>query len=280
MSAVQPETAVTLESPDSQPATQRPRWRTGWLRGSEGLEPKPAARVVIGLVLALGAVASKYLLDLVVGGDTGFVAYVTAVALSAWIGGLLGGLVTTVFCIVAHWLVFGTGSGTLLSATEFVRAAIFLLDGVLISVGSSALRRYTYRANQDRIASAERYTAERDAHARAELSRAALERLQTITASLAQASTPTEVARAVVGRGLTALNAAAGAVSLMTPDGTGLEPIALDGYPDDAGAVGRRIPARAALATLGRRAGAAPGLHLQHGRLASALPAPPARGAG
>ena len=63
MSAVQPETALPLESTDAQPPTQQPRWRTGWLRGSEGLEPKPAARVVIGLVLALGAVASKYLLD-------------------------------------------------------------------------------------------------------------------------------------------------------------------------------------------------------------------------
>ena len=136
--------------------------------------------------------------------------YITAVALSAWIGGLLGGLLTTGVCIVAHWLVFGTGSGTLISATELVRAGIFLLDGVLISVGSSALRRYTFRANQDRIASAERYTAERAAHARAEQSRAALERLQRITASLAQASTPTEVARAVVDRGLAALHAAAG----------------------------------------------------------------------
>jgi PAS domain S-box-containing protein len=216
-----------------------PRWRT-FLRGSEGLEPRPAVRVGIGLILALGAVASKYLLDLIVGGDTGFVAYMTAVALSAWIGGLLGGLVTTAVCIVAHWLVFGTGgSGSLISATELVRAAIFALDGVLISLGSSTLRRYTYRANQDRIASVERYAAEREAHERAEQSRAALERLQTITASLAQASTPSDVARAVVGRGLAALGAAAGAVSLMTPDGKGLAPIALDGYPDDAAAVGR-----------------------------------------
>ncbi len=235
--------APEINPGDAPPPSSMLRRLTAWLGGPEGLEPKPAARVVIGLVLALGAVASKYVLDLLVGGDTGFVAYMTAVALSAWVGGLLGGLVTTGVCIVAHWLVFGAaGSGALFSATEFVRAAIFALNGVLISVGSSTLRRYTYRANQDRVVSAERYAAERDAHARAEQSRAALERLQTITASLAQASTPTEVARAVVERGLTALGAAAGAVSLMTPDGAGLEPIALDGYPDDAAAVGRPYP--------------------------------------
>ena len=53
-----------------------------------------------------------------------------------------------------------------------------------------------------------------------------------MTASLAGAATPSEVADAILDRGLMALGAGAGGVSRLSADGSRLELIAARGYPD------------------------------------------------
>ncbi len=68
----------------------------------------------------------------------------------------------------------------------------------------------------------------------ADRDRRALQRLQTVTASLASAATPSEVADAILDRGLTALGAAAGGVSRLSADGSRLELIAARGLSTDA----------------------------------------------
>src|SRR6185312_3258840 len=101
------------------------------------------------------------------------------------------------------------------------------------SVITSGLRRATYR---EHLASADReahFEAELAAHRSAERDRLALQRLQTVTASLASAATPIEVADAILDRGLTALGADAGGVSRASPDGSELTIIASRGYPPE-----------------------------------------------
>jgi PAS domain S-box-containing protein len=208
--------------------------RLQWLRLPEGLDPRSRpARLALAIGLALAAVGLRYLGEAIFAGDLGYVTYVAAVALSAWLGGLSAGLLTTAICGVVNAALFAGAGGFDLfrQPLELVRLIIFFADGFLISAITSALRRLSYREHQGRSASTDQYLAERDAHDRAEASRTALERLQTVTGTLTQAATPLEVAEVTLDRGLSALGAAAGGVSRVSDDGSALETIATRGYP-------------------------------------------------
>jgi PAS domain S-box-containing protein len=185
--------------------------------------------------LALAAVGVRYLTEIALEGDLGFVTYIAAVALSAWFGGLSAGLLTTAICGFMNTAVFA-GAGAfdgLRQPLELLRLVIFLADGVLISAITSALRRLSYREHRGRSETTDQYIAERVAHDRAEASRTALERLQTVTETLAQAASPLEVAEVTLDRGLKALGAAAGGVSRISDDGAYLDTIATRGYPPE-----------------------------------------------
>ncbi|HKV44661.1 MAG TPA: SpoIIE family protein phosphatase [bacterium] len=77
------------------------------------------------------------------------------------------------------------------------------------------------------------YETERVAHHRAELAADRTARLQAVTAALAEALTPARVAEVIVDQGVAALGAQAGAMSLLTEDGTTLELVRAVGYPDE-----------------------------------------------
>lgn len=208
--------------------------RLQWLRLPEGLDPRGRpARLGIAVALALAAVGLRYLAEVAFAGDVGYVTYVGAVALSAWLGGLSAGLLTTAISGLAHAIVFPGAAGfdVLRQPLELVRLAVFFADGILISAITSALRRLSFREHQGRSASTDQYLAERDAHDRAEASRMALERLQTVTGTLTHAATPIEVAEVTLDRGMKALGAVAGAVSRVSDDGAALDTIATRGYP-------------------------------------------------
>ncbi len=71
-------------------------------------------------------------------------------------------------------------------------------------------------------------------------------RLQDITAGLASAATPAEVADVVLRQGLAALGAAAGTIAVATDDGLGLELVGAAGYPAAVLGARHRFPLSAA----------------------------------
>jgi PAS domain S-box-containing protein len=89
--------------------------------------------------------------------------------------------------------------------------------------------------------------AERAARAAAVAAVARTERLQAVTAGLAEALTPGEVAEAVVAHGVAALGAQAGVVLRRSADGRAVELLRALGYSDESQAVWARLPIDAPL---------------------------------
>ena len=169
------------------------------------------------------------------GGELGYLSYVGAVALAAWIAGSRGGVVTTVICAIAEAGLFsGTLDEFLASPSTVFRFALFLFVGVLVTSITSHLRRVMVRERSARAISEERLMAQVAAYEGAQRDRAALAGLQAVTASLAGAVTPGEVADAILDRGMMALGACAGGVSRLADDGQFLDLIAARGYPESA----------------------------------------------
>ena len=207
-----------------------------WLRADEGWAPSEEAVRLLGAVaIALVAIGLKLVIVRLLGGELGYLSYVGAVALAAWIAGSRGGVITTVICAIAEAGLFsGTLDEFLASPLTVFRFALFLFVGVLVTSITSHLRRVMVRERAARALGEERLRAQVAAYQGAERDRAALAGLQAVTASLAGAVTPGEVADAILDRGMMALGACAGGVSRLADDGQYLELIAARGYPQPA----------------------------------------------
>jgi signal transduction histidine kinase len=189
---------------------------------------------IVGLPIALGvgAAAAKAVIDAFLGGDLGYLGFVAAVVVAAWIGGLTGGTVATAISALSQATLFLEPNLTAsVIANEPLQLGLFLLDGLLISAVTAALRVASFREHDARQRNEALFRAERAAGEAAARDRVALEQLQAVTASLSHAATPAEVAAAVLDRGLSALGAAAGGVSQLSADGESLLTIASRGYP-------------------------------------------------
>ena len=127
--------------------------------------------------------------------------------------------------------------------------------GALTLISSRKSRRYTeadvalaeelaHRAALA-IQSARLYAAEQDARRRAEEMVERTERLQTVTAALSQATTPFAAGEAALGDTISALDASAGALFLLTPEGKGLEVIKVAGSGEDTARKLQTLPAEA-----------------------------------
>lgn len=92
------------------------------------------------------------------------------------------------------------------------------------------------------IANAQLYATEQQARASAERAAERVSRLQTVTAALAQALTPTQVAEVVIEHGLAALGAVAGCVAVVNPDGAAIDVVRDIGYVEAAVADIRHLP--------------------------------------
>ena len=224
-----PATAPT--SPKTREADRSPGRR--WLASDEGWLPgEDAARLLAAIAIALGAVALKVLIVGVLGGELGYLSYLGAVALGAWIAGMRGGAAATIICAVAQTLLFTTSADRSLTPSAVFNLALFLLDGALVTVLSSRLRRAYVQERAARTVGEADLEVESALHRAADRDRAALVTLQAVTASLSGARTPVEVADAILDRGLVALGAAAGGVSRVVDDGGAVEVISVRGYPD------------------------------------------------
>ncbi len=183
---------------------------------------------LFALVAAAAAAAVTLLMDRLLPGSVGYLVYLAIVGLSAWRGGLGPGLLATFASAVleATLLFPPIGIPLISSSGQLLRLALFLFDGVLVSAVTSSLRRASFAEHQATSEKERLLRAERDSRQRAERSRSELERLQTVTANLAEAATPAEIAQAILDRGLAALGASAGAVGSVSSDWTSVELIA------------------------------------------------------
>ncbi len=218
---------------DAPPPPDRP-WR--WLSADEGWTPgEDAGRLLAAIAIALVAVGLKLVIIRLLHGELGYLSYVGAVALAAWVAGSRGGVIATIMCAIAEATLFSGSLAAFLASplTEF-QFALFLAVGFLVTWITSHLRQAMVHERSARAIGEQRLEAQVAAHRAAERDRAALAGLQAVTASLAGAATPIEVANAILDRGLTALGARAGGVSRLADDGQALDLVAARGYPEQA----------------------------------------------
>src|SRR5829696_8341776 len=99
-------------------------------------------------MLAVGvALLAKLLLDPLTVQDTPFLLVFSAIIVSAWYGGLGPGLMATGLSVLATDYFFLYPRGTLTGfSIEGIDVAVFLLEGVLVSVVTSSLRSARDRA--------------------------------------------------------------------------------------------------------------------------------------
>jgi len=209
----------------------------------EGWEPgQDAVRLLASALVAVVAVGLKLVVVRWLGGDLGYLSYVGAVALGAWIAGLRGGLLTTALCAVAEAAIFGGSSAAgLASANALLGLGLFVFDGILVSLITSALRQATHRERVALARSEQILHEQRSARGASERSQAELVALQAATATLAGAATPADVATAILDRGLEVLGAVAGGVSRLDPSGRTVEVIASRGYTEPEARAGHRF---------------------------------------
>jgi PAS domain S-box-containing protein len=146
---------TTLTAPTGERRTTTKSLRAALRRASEDL-PKlgrlavgPRAGVGIGLLVGTAAIFVKAGLNLVIGGETGFIILTGAVAISAWIGGLSGGLTATVIAGIANSAIFVGLDGTHFAFTpiDIIRLILYMAGGAVVSVLMASLR-----SSRDRLA--------------------------------------------------------------------------------------------------------------------------------
>jgi PAS domain S-box-containing protein len=105
--------------------------------------------IAIGLAIGVAAIVVKGGLNALIGGETGFIALLGAVALAAWIGGMGGGLAATVVAGLLNAIFFYGPSGPqfVLSGFDLARTLLFVLGGVIVSFLIASLR-----TSRDRLA--------------------------------------------------------------------------------------------------------------------------------
>ncbi len=176
--------------------------------------------------------ALKVLIVGVLGGELGYLSYLGAVALGAWIAGARGGAIATIICAIAQTLLFSRAATPDQTPYVVFSLGLFLVDGTIVTILSSNLRRAYVREHAARTTGEADLELQSALHEAAERDRSALATLQAVTASLSGAQTPEEVGDAILDRGLIALGAAAGGVSRVLDGGAEVEVLAVRGYPD------------------------------------------------
>ena len=112
------------------------------------LSVSPRGGVAIGIAVGLLAIAAKAALNVILGGETGYMLLTGAVALAAWTGGLTGGLTTTVLAGILNAVLFVGPSGASfeLTAIDVARTVLYLVAGTIVSIAIAFLR-----ASRDRL---------------------------------------------------------------------------------------------------------------------------------
>lgn len=117
------------------------RLRAAWTRPWPGL----AAAVILGGL----AVAAKAPLDTLAGGDVGYVPFFAVIAVAAWYGGLLAGVVAVIVTAFLNAYLYLPPQGSIeISFIEQIRLVVYLGAGVLIGLLMRSLRDQRDRLQQ------------------------------------------------------------------------------------------------------------------------------------
>ena len=103
---------------------------------------RPALDIAAGLLAGLLAIAAKWPIEVALENDPGFVLMYPAVAVAAWLRGVLAGAVATLVAAALDTIVFLTpvGSVGVAAPTDQLRLAAFVIGGVAVSVLIHSLR--------------------------------------------------------------------------------------------------------------------------------------------
>jgi signal transduction histidine kinase/ActR/RegA family two-component response regulator len=209
-------------------------------RSGNGFRPGSLPRGYSAAVIATAvAIAIQYFLHPYIGNRLAFEAFPAAVVVSAWLGGFGPGLLTTFAgSLVAAYVLRPFHGLQIADPATALSLLLFTLAGLLVSLAIHHLRRQVH--------------AERDLRAKTERRFRQTDQLQGLTAALSRARTPVEVIRICLPELLHAVDAAAGAVFLISDGGNGsdCELVHEVGYRDQAGSA---QPVPSALAEAIRR---------------------------
>ena len=159
--------------------------------------------------------------------------FILAVAIAAWFGGLVPGvLATATGGLAAAWIAAPFGVFDIAAPQEELALAIYLIAGVAVSVIASGLRTGRERAEEAARAA--------EAHA------ARASRLEAVATAVGRELRPKEAAEAVLREGLAALGAGSGVVGVLDPDGETITVVSGIGYPAETLEKYRHFPLSAA----------------------------------
>jgi signal transduction histidine kinase/CheY-like chemotaxis protein len=186
----------------------------------EGARDRSAAvRYVVAILASLMAGGVQYFLQPYLGDRFSLAAFPAAVVIAAWFGGLGPGLLATVLAsVTVVYLLFRPISHIRISDPTSAGALfLFTLAGLLVSAAVRHLRRQAH--------------SERDARTETERQLRQSDQLQQLTATLSRAKTPADVIGTCLPDLLHAFEADAGAVLLISDDGTQYAVAHAVGYP-------------------------------------------------
>ncbi|MFN8499865.1 MAG: GAF domain-containing protein [Anaerolineae bacterium] len=188
------------------------------------IQSRPGGRTLRACMFAVAVTAAATLVTLaipVIRERSPLILPITAIAVSAWYGGLWPGLLSTgIATLVLIPAVFmPIASGPLYESEESVRLFLFVLCGAIVSALGEGRLRAEINA--------------RAAERAAEVAAKRAERLQEVTAALSEALSADEALRIIVENGLPAIGAIAGGVSLISDDGATLNVMRRFGYAAD-----------------------------------------------
>jgi signal transduction histidine kinase len=179
---------------------------------------------VAKVAVALGSVAIVavllYAAQPLLGNRAAYVPFVLAVAISAWYGGLVPGLLATITGgLAAVWLARPLGSFSIAAPADELAIAIYLVAGIMVAVLAAGLRNGRDRAESARAA--------------AEKHAARASRLEAVATAVGRELRPREAAEAVLREGLAALGAGSGVVGILEDDEATITVVSGFGYTEE-----------------------------------------------
>jgi K+-sensing histidine kinase KdpD len=177
-------------------------------------------KIAVALVSVAIVAFVRYAAQPLLGDRAAYVPFVLAVAIAAWYGGLVPGLVATVAgAVAAIWLASPVGSFSIAAPADELAVAIYLVAGMTVAVLAAGLRNGRERAESARAA-AEKHSARAS-------------RLEAVATAVGRELRPREAAEAVLREGLAALGAGSGVVGILEDDDTTITVISGFGYTDE-----------------------------------------------
>jgi len=198
--------------------------------GDTRRDRSPAARYAVAVIATAIAGVGQYSAQPLFGEQLPYAAFLLAVLISAWFGGLgpgllatLGGSLTAAYLVLPRVRPLQTND-----PGDIASLLLFTLVGLLVSVAVWYLRQQAHR--------------ERDARTETERQLRKTDRLQQFTNTLLQAKAPADVIGTCLPELAHAVGAEAGAVFLISDDGHECELVRTVGHADQAADPAHRWP--------------------------------------